>query len=253
MKQRLSILVTFSLGLGVAHADGLRVAVAANFSSTLNLIARKFEKTFQQPVVVIRGSTGKLYAQIKQGAPYDVFLAADTRRPQYLEQEHLIVTGSRITYAIGRLALWDPRVTSSGDSSADPVRRIRRDLLENRFSRLAIANPKTAPYGQAAIEVMRYLGIYEQCLPKLVYGENVAQAYQFIETGNANLGFVALSYVKARHNEYWLPPTSSYGRLQQQLVILKHSTQKTLAQKFTVFIRRDDIKAIIRSRGYLTQ
>lgn len=254
MKKIVSISVVMLLTLCATQveAHNLRVAVAANFSAMLALIAQQFEKTFHQHVVNITGSTGKLYAQIKHGAPFDIFMAADVARPLRLEQEHLIVDNSRYTYAIGQLALWVPKSVKDIDVSGDSVRQIHDVLFSGRFKKLAIANPKTAPYGQAAIDVMQYLHVYKQCSPKLVYGENIAQAYQFVASGNAELGFVALSYVKTKTNDYWLPPTESYGKLEQQLVILRASKNQALAKRFIEFLQRADIKAMIKAQGYQT-
>ena len=248
----LCLLLCLSLCPVQGRAETLRVAVAANFSATLALIKHRFEESFPHKIVVIRGSTGKLYAQIRHGAPFDVFMAADVARPLRLEQDHLITDHSRYTYAIGQLALWWPKKSPAADGSANPSEAIRQGLLEGRFNKLAIANPKTAPYGRAALEVLQYLHVYEQCRPKLVYGENIAQAYQFVESGSAALGFVALSYVKGSSADYWLPPAEAYTKLEQQLVILAASKNQALAQRFADFMRRDDIKSIIKAQGYQT-
>jgi molybdate transport system substrate-binding protein len=254
MKKILPILLVFILLLlyRQVSAASLRVAVAANFSTTLLLIKQRFEKAFNHNVVIIRGSTGKLYAQIRHGAPFDVFLAADVERPLRLEQDHLIADHSRYTYAIGRLALWVPVRGAVNKRRESKVDIIRDKLMSGEFNKLAIANPKTAPYGRAAIEVMRYLNIYKQCQPKLVYGENIAQAFQYVESGSAELGFVALSYVKDRSSEVWLPPSQAYTQLEQQLVILKTSKNQALARSFVDFMQRKDIKSLIQAQGYQT-
>jgi len=225
-----------------SHAENLRVAVASNFAPTLVLIAQQFEKKYSHHIDVIKGSTGKFYAQIKQGAPYHVFLAADALHPQLLEQESLIVPNSRYTYAIGKLVLWSPKHP--------------KDVLEilrgNKFNKLAIANPRIAPYGQAAIEVLQQLELYDQIKTKLVYGENVAQAFQYVQSGNAELGFIPLSLVRTTSLDYWLPAENAYHKLEQQLVILKTSKKQALAKSFVDFIKREDTRALIQAQGYET-
>ena len=221
-------------------AETLRVAVASNFVATLELIKQQFEKQHQHTIVIIKGSTGKLYAQIKHGAPYDVFLAADVARPRLLEQDDMIAENSRYTYAVGQLVLWSPKYPDN----------ILEILKSGNFKKLAIANPKIAPYGKAAIEVMQQLNVYQKSKPKLVYGENVAQAMQFIQSGSAELGFVPLALVKPLSNSYWMIADNAHHKLEQQLVILKSTSQLSLAISFVNFIKRDDIKALIKAQGY---
>ncbi len=221
-------------------ADTLRLAVAANFYPTLKLIKQQFEKEYPHTLTIIRGSTGKLYAQIKHGAPYDVFLAADIKRPEKLEDEKLSVENTRFTYAIGRLALW----------SNNNKQNIFSMLESNHFNKLAIANPKTAPYGQAAIDVLKFFNLYEMSKDKLVYGENIAQAFQFVQSGSADLGFVALSNVKQLADDIWVAPADAHIKLEQQMVVLKSSKKQALAMKFAQFMQRDDIQALIHQQGY---
>jgi len=244
MKKYLTLLVYLVTLLNTpsTRATNLRVAVASNFAPTLQLIARRFSQTFHQPVDIIRGSTGKFYAQIKQGAPFDIFMAADEERPRLLEQQALIVPESRYTYATGKLVLWSPK-------HSNPLEKLK----SGDFSKLAIANPAIAPYGRASLEVLRYLKCYEQAKDKLVYGENVAQAYQFVKSGNAELGFIPLSYVNAETSIFWSPMEGSYQPLDQQLVILKSSTQLSFARQFVDFLKRPEIRSFIRSRGYALQ
>ena len=224
------------------QAETLRVAVASNFAATLELIKQRFEKQNPHAIVIIKGSTGKLYAQIKHGAPYDVFMAADVARPRLLEQDDMIADNSRFTYAIGQLVLWS---TKQPDN-------ILEVLKTGKYKKLAIANPKIAPYGKASIEVMQYLNVYQQSKPKLVYGENVAQAMHFIQSGSAELGFVPLSLVKPLTTSYWIAVDNAHHKLEQQLVILKSSSVLSLATSFVDFIKRDDIKALIKAQGYDT-
>jgi len=220
-------------------AANLRVAVASNFAPVLTIIANQYQQEFNQHIDIVQGSTGKFYAQIKQGAPFDIFLAADVERPARLEQEAMIVPNSRKTYATGLLVLWSAR-------NQQPIKL----LSSGQFDKLAIANPKLAPYGVAAIEVLQYLNLYEQVKNKLVYGENVSQAFQFVQSGSADLGFAPLSQVKDKSFTYWTAPSPSYRPIEQQLVILKNTRYKNQALQFVGFLTRADIKTIIISHGY---
>jgi molybdate transport system substrate-binding protein len=232
------LLCISSLGI----ADTLRIAVAANFYPALNKIKQQFEKEYDYRLDIIRGSTGKLYAQIIHGAPYDVFLAADIKRPELLEEKKLAIANSRFTYAVGQLALWSTNNKQNAWS-----------LLENNtFNKLAIANPKTAPYGQAAIDVMKHLNIYDKIKNKLVYGENIAQAFQFVQSGSADIGFVAHAHVKSLADNVWLADKTSHSTLEQQMVILSSTKNLKPAQQFSQFMQRDDIKAFIQQQGYET-
>lgn len=226
-----------------ASSDELRVAVASNFAHTLKQLKPVFENRYKYKLVIIKGSTGKLFAQIIHGAPYDVFLAADERRPRILEQKGLVSKDSRLTYAIGRIALWSTR--KDGDALST--------LMKNKFKRIAIANPKIAPYGEAAMQIMRQLNIYPLIKSRLVLGENISQAFQFVQSGNADLGFVAYPDVR-RHGikQYWLPDTNMYQALEQQLVVLKKSDRQIAANNFIQFIRQPDAQKIIQQQGYIT-
>ena len=189
---------------GFASADEVQVAVAANFTAPMKMIAAEFEKDSGHKVQLSFGSTGKLYAQIKNGAPFEVMLAADEKTPAKLEKEGAGVAGSRFTYAIGKLVLWSPKpgyVDEKGEV-----------LAKGDFKHVSIANPKLAPYGVAAIETLTALKLLESIEPKLVQGENIAQTHQFVATGNAELGFVALSQVmkggKISEGSAWVIPSS---------------------------------------------
>ena len=186
MKGFLLSLVLFSLAVTPALADQVLVAVAANFVPPFREVAMEFEKATGHNVQVASGSSGNFYAQIMNGAPFDVFFSADNERPKLLEEEGLGVKGSRFTYAIGRLVLWspDPNLVKGEDT-----------LRSESIKHLAIANPKTAPYGAAAMQTMQTLGLWETVQPRLVMGENLGQTLGFIESGNAELGFLALSQV----------------------------------------------------------
>ena len=226
---------------GQALAERLRIAVAANFMPVLTQIARQFEQETNQHIDVVQGSTGKFYAQIIRGAPFDIFMAADVRRPQLLEHDQLIIENSRITYAVGQLVLWEPS-----------KQNVFERLKSGRFTKLAIANPKLAPYGQAAIEILRNLKLYDRIKNKLVYGENVAQAFQFVHSGGAELGFVPLAFVKKVQGNYWLPPAASYHPIEQQLVILRSTGHLILAQRFIKYISSAKMKTFISNNGYVT-
>jgi len=242
-RTRLAVIVLLcSLVPGIASSNELRIAVAANFAPTLKLLKPVFEKENGIRITIIKGSTGKLFAQIIHGAPYDVFLAADQRRPRLLEQKNLTSKQGRTTYAIGQIALW----------SGQPDRSALEALKQASFRRIAIANPKTAPYGAAAIQVMQHLALYDTVKPNLVTGENISQAFQFVQSGNAELGFVAYPDIK-RHNikQYWLPDTTTYKPLEQQMVILKRSRHQALAHRFARFMVREDIKQMLRQQGYI--
>lgn len=171
-----------------------------------------------------------------------MFLAADIERPQILEKQKLIIPGSRTSYAIGQLALW----------SKNKTRNAIEILKTNQFRKLAIANPKTAPYGRAAIETLQQLKIYPQVKAKLVYGENIAQAFQFVQSGSADIGFVALPHVKSLNDNYWLPAANSHHRLEQQMVILASTKNPELAKTFANYMQTEVIKQLIREQGYKT-
>ncbi len=220
-----------------------RVAVAANFVPALRALAEAFEARYGGRIGIVVGSTGKLYAQIHHGAPFDALFAADERRPALLEAENRARPGSRFSYAIGRLALWSPqagRVDSAG-----------RVLGEGRFRHLAIANPKLAPYGRAAQQVLEGRGLWQSLRARLVRGENVGQALQFVRSGNAELGFVALSQIQRPGQvvagSHWVVPEDLYAPIVQQAVLL---TNNPLAADFLYFVQGAEGRDIIRSFGY---
>ena len=224
------------------------MAVASNFSVVINRIAPEFEKTTGHRLIASFGSTGKLYAQIRNGAPFDVLLAADDEHPKRLEADSVAVAGTRFTYAIGRLALWSPQ-PNFVDASADVLRH-------GQFAHLAIANAKTAPYGAAAEQVMRRLGVWERLAPRLVRGENITQTFQFVSTGNAALGFVALGQVRtlppARQGSHWLVPAELHEPLRQEAVLLRRGADKAAARALLDYLRASDVKSIIQNLGYAT-
>lgn len=230
-----------------AWANELRVAVASNFLLPLKELSREFEKNTAHKVVVISASTGKLYAQIKQGAPFDILLAADSLRPELLEKEGIGVPGSRFTYAVGRLALW----------SADTELYLKNDLQvlnQKNFRYLAIANPKTAPYGKAAEQVLRKKGFWDQLQTKLVRGENISQTLQFLVTGNADIGFIALSQLKKNQLKFkgysWTVPSEWHDPILQQALLLKRAKTNKAAKEFLKFLKSNRVQKILESYGY---
>lgn len=238
--------LTAIAGSGVAQAlaaGDLRVAVASNFRPAMERAAAPFEQTSGREVTLIFGSTGKHYAQIVNGAPFDAFFAADAKRPRRLEREGLAVPGSRFTYAIGQVVLW-----SADAQLVDPAGRI---LKSDRFRHLAIANPDLAPYGEAARAVLLGLGLWDALQPRLVRGENIAQTFQFVRTGNAELGFVARAQLQVPGREFpgstWTPPQALYPPIEQQAVLLKDSP---LARSFMAYMQSPEAAAILRAYGY---
>jgi molybdate transport system substrate-binding protein len=223
----------------------ISVAVASNFTNPINAIARNFEEKTGCRVVLAFGSTGRHYAQIKNGAPFEVFLAADERRPALLEEEGLAVSGSRFTYAFGRLVLWSPQ-----DDYVDSLGQV---LKKTGIKYIAMANPKLAPYGMAAQEVLQTLGLWDRLQDHLVRGENIGQTYQFIKSGNADLGFVAYSQVinpgEPLQGSLWVIPQKLYTPIEQQAILLK---DKPAARAFLEYLRSPETLEIIRSYGYGT-
>lgn len=227
-----------SLSVGAAE---IRVAVASNFIAVAQELAERFEQQSGHTVKLSFGSTGKHYAQIRHGAPFDLFLAADVLRPQRLEQEGVTVAGSRFTYALGRLALWSPK-----SALIDPQGAV---LKQGDFRYLAIANPKLAPYGRAAKEVIERLGIQRQLIGRMVRGESVGQAFQFVKSGNADLGLVAYAQVQGMEGSLWQIPETLYTPVEQQAVLLN---ENPAAIAFVDYLRSEAALEIIRGYGYRT-
>lgn len=229
-----------------ALADEVQVAVAANFAAPMKVIAADFEKETGHQAVLSFGSTGKLYAQITNGAPFDVFLAADDVRPARLEKEGAASAGSDFTYATGKLALWSAQPGVVDDQGSI--------LKAGTFRHLAIASPKLAPYGDAAMETMTKLGLIENLRPKLVHGESIGQTFSFISSGNAELGFIALSQVveggKIKSGSIWIVPENLHSPIRQNAVLLRRARDSKAAMQLMAFIQSDKAKAVIRSFGY---
>jgi len=234
------------LTLNSAWADEVQVAVAANFTAPIQAIAKDFEKDTGHKLVASFGATGQFYAQIKNGAPFEVFLSADDTTPEKLENEGETVKGSRFTYAIGTLALWSPKAGYVDDKG--------EVLKKNDYKHLSIANPKAAPYGLAATQVLAKLNLTEATKGKLVEGQNITQAFQFVSTGNAELGFVALSQIykdgKVSNGSAWIVPANLHDPIKQDAVILNKGKDNAAAKALVDYLKGPKATAVIKSYGY---
>ena len=242
-----TLIVTTLVALTLnVHADEVSVAVAANFAVPLARIGEGYTAATGHTLKVSSGSTGKFYSQIVAGAPFDVLIAADDETPKKLITEGLAVAGTTFTYAIGKLVLWSAQPGYVDDQGVV--------LGSGKFAHLAIANPKLAPYGLAGTEVLKARGLTDAVAPKLVTAESIAQAYQFVATGNAELGFVALSQVAAPGKpvtgSYWLVPPSLYGEIRQDAVLLKTGEKNAAAAALLTYLKSAPAKAVIASYGY---
>ncbi|WP_127754060.1 molybdate ABC transporter substrate-binding protein [Devosia sp. 1566] len=224
---------------GPAQAELARIAVAANFTGVAEQLAPVFAAQTGHQVQFSFGATGLLYGQITQGAPFDLFLAADDERPARAVDEGFGVEGSVFTYAAGVLALYSTTLDVTDGLAG----------LGGGFEKLAIADPQAAPYGQAAVETLTSLGIYDALRPKLVVGENISQTLQFIQTGNAELGFVGLSQVRGQSG-VWIVPSELYTPIRQGAVLLKPGADNPAATAFLEFLRSDEAVALIEAAGY---
>ncbi len=240
-----SLLVAVAFCAQVQAAD-IYVAVAANFAAPMQKIAKSFEQESDHRVLLSFGSTGNLYAQIKNGAPFQIFLAADDETPTKLEREGLGVASTRFTYAVGKLVLWSPQPNLVDDQGGI--------LKSQRYQYLAIANPKLAPYGAAAIETLNKLGVMQEAQTKLVQGENIAQTYQFVASGNASLGFVALSQVmvdgKIAKGSTWVVPSHLHAPLKQDAIVLQKGKDNTAVSALFSYLRSNNAKQVMRAYGY---
>ncbi|HEX4197781.1 MAG TPA: molybdate ABC transporter substrate-binding protein [Caulobacteraceae bacterium] len=234
-----------ALAASPATAEEVTVAVAANFTEPARQIAGAFEKATGDHVTLSFGASGQFYTQIANGAPFEVFLSADADRPAKAEQAGLAVSGSRFTYAVGKLVLWSP--------TAGLVDAKGAVLRGDRFAKLSIADPAAAPYGVAAIQTMKTLGVYDRVQPRIVQGASIAQAFQFVKTGNAELGFVALSQViNEPGGSRWLVPEADHDPIVQQAVLLKTAGDSKAAREFLAFLKSARAGAIIHRFGYAT-
>lgn len=241
-----TLAIVIMLLAGGTQADEIQVAVAANFTAPMKQIAADFETDTGHKAQLAFGATGKFYAQIKNGAPFEVFLAADDATPAKLEAEGAAVAGTRFTYATGRLVLWSAKpgyVNDKGDA-----------LRKNDFRHLSIANPKLAPYGAAAVEALTALKLLDTARTKFVQAENIGQAHQFVATGNAELGFVALSQVmkdgKIAEGSGWIVPSNLHQPIRQDAVVLAKGKGKPAAEALVAYLKGDKAKAVIKSFGY---
>ncbi|MDE2593709.1 MAG: molybdate ABC transporter substrate-binding protein [Burkholderiales bacterium] len=229
-----------------ARAADVQVAVAANFAGPFQKIASDFAAATGHKAIAISGSTGKFFTQIKEGAPFEVLLAADDEAPRKLEEEGLSVKGQRFTYAKGKLVLWSAMPGYVDNHGAV--------LKAGSFTRLAMANPRLAPYGAAALTSLKALGLFDALQPKIVQGDNIAQTQQFVATGNAELGFVALSQVqvpgKTAIGSWWVIPSSLYSPLLQDAVLLKKGQANPAAAALLSYLKSEQAQAVIRAYGY---
>jgi len=240
-----ALLVSLLAVVAPAQANEVSVAVAANFTAPIQKIATEFEKDTGHKLVASFGSTGKFYAQIKGGAPFEVLLAADEETPTKLISEKAAVAGSQFTYAIGKLVLW-----SSKPGVVDGKGEV---LAKGSYEHISLTNPKLAPYGVAGIEVMKALGAYDSQQGKIVMAENITQAYQFVSTGNAQLGFMALSQLLKDgkiEGSSWIVPARLYTPIRQNAVMLDKGRDKPAALAFIKYLKGDKSVAIIKSFGY---
>jgi molybdate transport system substrate-binding protein len=239
----LAVAAAFVFTAGSAGAGEVKVAVAANFTEPAKEIAARFRARTGHEATLSFGSSGQFYTQIANGAPFGVFLSADRERPEKAEAEGYGVPGTRFTYATGRLVLFS-KTPGLVDSRGAVLRT-------DRFQKIAIADPKAAPYGQAALQTMQRLGVYQTLQPKLVQGTSIAQAYQFVDTGAAEVGFLALSQVVSlRGGSRWVVPQTSHAPIDQQAVLLKPGAEDAAANAFIAFLKGGEAKAIIRKYGY---
>ncbi len=239
------VVTLLGLALNVQAAE-VSVAVASNFTAPMRKIAQAFEQETGHRAVLSSGSTGGFLVQIRNGAPFQVLVAADASTPLKIESEGLGVEGSRFTYAIGTLVLWSAQ-PGFVDGTGDVLRR-------GKFERIAIANPKLAPYGVAALETLSRLGVLQRVQPRLVRGENISQAYQFVATGNAELGLVALSQVvddgKMVRGSGWIIPADLHAPIRQDAILLSPGKDHPAAIALMGFLRGDKARSVIRSFGY---
>jgi len=236
-----SLLLAFT-----AHAAEVKVAISANFVQPMKEIAAEFEKDTGHKLNLTQGASGKFYAQISNGAPFDVFLSADDETPSRLVKEGKAVAGTQFTYAIGRLALWSPDA-SLIDQGGDV-------LKTDKFKFIAIANAKVAPYGRAAVQTMQKLGVLTKIEPRVVQGESISQTFQFVTSGNAQLGFIALSQVwensKLKTGSAWVVPEAMHEQLKQDVVLLNAGKDSQAAAALIAYLKSDKARKFIERYGY---
>ena len=242
----LSVLLCTAFTHTAAHAAEAQVAVAANFAEPIKAIAAVLQKTSGHTLKISTGASGAFYTQIKNGAPFDVFLSADNERPEMLEKDGLAQPGTRFTYANGKLVLWSVRPGRVDGQGAV--------LKAADLGKVAFANPKTAPYGAAALQVLDKLGLKDALAPKLVQGESIGQTFNFVKTGNADVGFVAMSQVleggQLKEGSMWVIPQTQYDAIRQDAVLLKRGANNEAAKELFKLLQSPNIKDLIRSYGY---
>lgn len=245
---RIPALLLLLLSAACARAGQVQVAAAANLAQPIRQIAAGFERETGHRAIVALGATGKFYAQVRNGAPFEVLLAADAETPRKLEAEGLARPGTRFTYATGRLVLWSA-TEGLVDAGAEVLRQPPR-------GKLAIADPRLAPYGVAAVETLRHLGLLAAWQPHLVQGESIGQAFQFVASGNALFGFVALSQVmedgRIVRGSAWIVPEPLHAPIRQDAVLLKPGAANPAAAAFLTYLRSDAARALLRRAGYAT-
>ena len=245
--QKLFALTVFATASMLSYADDISVAVAANFSEPFKEIISQYEKQSSHKVKASYGSSGGFYTQITNGAPFQIFLSADSTRPEKLVTEQAAVKGTDFIYAKGKLALW-----SADAKKVDSAGKVLTNSAQ--YTHLSIANPSTAPYGAAAVQTLQKLGLYESIKSKIVTADNIGQAYQFTVSGNAEIGFVALSQIykdgKVSSGSAWIVPSSYYSAIEQKAVLLNQGANSKAVQDFYQFLKSNTAKQIIKKYGY---
>lgn len=244
--RQIGLLLSLLSGLSTAVAEQLSIAVASNFTAPMREIALEFENATGHQLRISYGASGKFFAQISHGAPFQVFLSADQAKPAALCDAGLAVSASQFSYAIGALALWSPESNTVDEQGAI--------LRTGNFNKLAIANPLLAPYGRAAVEVLKRLKLDEVTREKWVTGENIAQTYQYVSTGNAEIGFVAVSQViengSLKSGSAWILPSDLYSPIKQDAVLLTSAKDNRVAKAFIAYLKGSEAQEIIRAYGY---
>ena len=238
-----AVLITLSCA-PVIHAADIHIGVASNFAPTLKGLLQAFERRTGHRVILSSGSSGKLYTQVKHGAPFDLFFSADAERPRRLEAEGEGVSGTRATYCLGRLVLWSQGALVDNEGKV---------LSTKAYRKLAMANPVTAPYGLAAMQVMQKTGVWDAVQDRIVVGENIAQTWQFVASGNANLGFVALSQLRAAGSDKgsaWHVPSHLHDPIEQQVILLRNAREAKAARQLLHYLESDEARNMLRKFGY---
>jgi molybdate transport system substrate-binding protein len=244
----LDIVVALLTAAVSAQAQEIRIAAAADLKFAMGELSETFEKQTRTKVNVTYGSSGSFFSQMQNGAPFDLFFSADIEYPKKLEAAGLAESGSLYAYAVGRIVIW-----TSADAGVDVANQGWKTLLHSSVEKIAIADPEHAPYGRAAVAALQKAGIYEQVRAKLVYGENISQAAQFVQSGNAQAGIVAMSLADSpamRGGKRWEIPPSMYPPLEQGAIVLKDARKKDLARAFLTFVKSPAGRAILANYGF---